>query len=46
MALYRPPIRPQSLFSRTNVGPMGILSGDITDTKAGQHVNTTNIVSF
>ena len=51
MALYRPP-RPQPRFSRTNVGPMGDTfknwshAGDITDTKAEQHVNTTNIVSF
>ena len=52
MALYRPPIRPQPRFSRTNVGPMGDTlknwshAGDITDTKAEQHVNATNIVSF
>ena len=49
MALYRPPIRPQPRFSRTNVGHMGDIfknwshAGDITDTKAEQHVNTTNI---
>ena len=52
MALYRPPIRPQPRFSRTNVGPMGDTlknwshAGDITDTKAEQHVNTTNIPVF
>ena len=52
MALYRPPIRPQPRFSRTNVGPMDDTfknwshAGDITDTKAEQDVNTTNIVSF
>ena len=52
MALYKPPICPQPWFSRTNVGPMGDTfknwshAGDIMDTKAEQHVNTTNIVSF
>ena len=52
MALYRPPIRPQPRFSRTNVGPMDDTfknwshAGDITDTKAEQDVNTMNIVSF